>query len=83
MIKRFFAFIRSIQYKESKAPAWMGVKYLLIHGYKRYDIPHILGEEACYMTSEFETKQEALDFLDEEVSKSDRKLCRLYKEIKL
>ena len=76
-------FIRSIGYKEQKAEAWMGIKYLLVHGHKRYDIPHILGDDPCYMTSEFETKKEVLDYLDQYVSKSDRKLCRLYKEIKL
>ena len=83
ILKKFYCFIRSIEYKERKAEAWMGIKYLLVLGYKRYNIPHVLGEESVYQTDEFETKQEALSFLDEHVSKSDRKLCRLYKEISL
>lgn len=83
MIRKFFAFIESIYHKRNKHPAWYEHKYLIVEAYKTYNIPHILGEEQCYMTREFKTKQEALEYLDERVSRADRKLCCLYKEISL
>ena len=82
-MKGFFTNITSIFHKKLEHKAWTGVKYVLIHGYRKYKISHELGDEPFYRCSEFKTKDEVFKYLDEEVSKSDRKECRLYKEIKL
>lgn len=82
-MKKFFTNITSIFHKSKKHEAWYGVKYLLVKSYKVYNVPHDLGDEPFYPCEEFHTKEDAFKYLEEYVSKSDKKMCRLYKEIKL
>mgnify|MGYP003523656105 CR=1 FL=1 len=82
-MKTFWAIVDSIFHKESKHEAWNQIKYLVVLGHIKIALPHTLGEDYAYKTSEFVSKQEALDYLDQYISKADKKVCHLYKEIKL
>ncbi len=81
-MRQFFAIIESIFHKREGHKAWNKTKYCLVLGYKTYEIPQVLGAAHCYDCVEFETRQEAIKYLEENVAKSDKKHCHLYKEIK-
>lgn len=83
IIKTFFANIQSVFHKKEGHEAWNNTIYVLILEHKKYNFPTWYGDEPFYACAEFHTKEEALKYLDENVSKSDRKHCHLYKEIKL
>lgn len=81
-MKRLNLIIESIFHKRKGREAWNKTNYCLVLGYKHYEIPYVLGEGHCYNCAEFESREEAEKYLDNNVSKSDRKYCKLYKLLK-
>jgi hypothetical protein len=82
-MKKWFTNITSVFHKKEGHEAWNKTKYVVVLQHKRYDVGYDLGDEPFYKCVEFKTKEDALGYLDEYVSKVDRKYCHLYKEIKL
>lgn len=79
----FFTNITSVFHRKAGHEAWNNTVYCLVLEHIKYELRHSLGEEPFYKCVEFHTKEDALKYLDNYVSKSDRKYCHLYKEIKV